>query len=217
MACYAVRFRKPICGSHTTLTTRRLRDHPGESSEADDVTTIRIYGPIGAGWFYQGHTLASLQASLNAADGQDVTLRIHSPGGSAFEGLAMHTALRDYEGQVTARVDGIAASAALILMLGADEVTAPPTATLMAHEAWMLTIGNEHGLRDDLALLEGLDTQQIEMLARKTGETQGYWSDYLRNHDRWFTAREALDAGLVDAIDEPAGKSGKSDDDKGSR
>ena len=193
-----------LCGA-TPAPAAFDDDEPGEGSDSDsgDPTTIRVYGPIGEGWFYRGHTLATLQAALDRAGGQDVTIRVHSPGGSAFEGMAMHTALVDYPGNVTARVDGIAASAALILILGADVVTAPPTATLMAHEAWMLTIGNQHGLRDDLALLEGLDTQQFEMLARKTGESQGYWSDHLRNHDRFYTAREAADAGIVDRIDEP--------------
>lgn len=205
-----------LCGAVPAPYAGRIAEDIDDEGEAegggggaDDPTTIRIYGPIGDGFFWRGHTLETLQASLDAAGGQDVTLRIHSPGGSAFEGMAMHTALRDYEGHVTARVDGVAASAALILMLGADEATAPPTATLMAHEAWLLTIGNEHGLRDDLALLEGLDSQQVEMLARKTGETQAYWQGHLANHDRWYTAREAAEAGLLDAIDEPAGEPAK--------
>ena len=171
-----------------------------QAQAEDDSTVIPLYGLIDDGW---GTGLAMIQRALAAAGGSDVTLRVHSGGGNAFTGLAIHTALSEYEGRVTARVDGIAASAAAVAIMGADEIRMPPTASLMVHESWVFAMGGRAQLEDAMRMLNGIDEQMSEVLGRRTGETAAAWRDRVAGHDLWYTAREAVDAGLADAIDEP--------------
>ena len=190
-----------MTGSPAPSPTQALAYGEGAQVQAEaDSTVIPLYGLIDDGW---GTGLATIQRALAAAGGRDVTLRVHSGGGNAFTGLAIYTALAEYEGRVTARIDGIAASAAAVAVMGADEIRMPPTATMMVHEAWVFAIGGRAQLEDAMRMLDGIDEQMAEVLGRRTGETAAAWRDRVAGHDLWYTAREAVDAGLADAIDEP--------------
>ena len=94
---------------------------------------IKLYGPIG-GMF---GTSAEEFLDQIPEGGGDITLRIHSPGGSVGDGLAMHNALRDYsEGKVIAVIDGYAASSASFVMLAADEVRVHESSLVFLHKPW---------------------------------------------------------------------------------
>ena len=167
---------------------------------AAETVVIPLYGLIDDGW---GTGLATIQRALTEANGRDVLVRVHSGGGNAFTGNAIYTALSEYEGRVTARVDGIAASAAAVAIMGADEIRMPPASTMMLHEAWVFAMGGRRHLMDAVRMLDGIDEQFAELVARRTGETTAAWRERLDGHDMWYTAREAVDAGLADVIDEP--------------
>lgn len=169
-------------------------------ADGDSPVVIPLYGLIDDGW---GIGLATIQRALTEANGRDVLVRVHSGGGNAFTGNAIYTALSEYTGRVTARIDGIAASAAAVAIMGADEIRMPPAASMMLHEAWVFAIGGRRQLLDAVRMLDGIDEQFAELVARRTNETSAAWRERLDGHDLWYSAREAVDAGLADAIDEP--------------
>ncbi len=79
---------------------------------------VYLYGTIGS-WFYDGNTSSWLLGQLRDCGGEDVTLHINSDGGDVFEAVAMQAAIRAHPGRVTAVVEGLAASAATVVMAAA--------------------------------------------------------------------------------------------------
>lgn len=157
---------------------------------------ILMYGTVG--WEI---TAAETIAKLADMTG-DVTVRINSYGGDSFEGVAVKNALRAHAGHVTAVVDGVAASAAsVIAVCGADRVVMRPGAELMIHDAWTFTDGNAADLTKVAADLERTSQAMAEMYAEKAGGDAERWRDMMRA-ETWFSAQEAVDAGLADAVED---------------
>jgi ATP-dependent Clp protease protease subunit len=117
----------------------------------------------------------SLQAFAKAIAGMtgDVHLRINSPGGDVFAGIAMAQLIREYKGgQVIAHVDGYAASAASLLALAAQQNASwRRQSMLMIHSAWTIAIGNSEELLETAALLDKIDGQLAEGYAAKGNKT----------------------------------------------
>lgn len=157
---------------------------------------ILMYGTVG--WEI---TAAETIAKLADMTG-DVTVRINSYGGDSFEGVAVKNALRAHAGHVTAVVDGVAASAAsVIAVCGADRVVMRPGAELMIHDAWTFADGNAADLTKVAADLERTSQAMAEMYAEKAGGGAERWRDMMRA-ETWFSAQEAVDAGLADAVED---------------
>lgn len=157
---------------------------------------ILMYGTVG--WEI---TAAETIAKLADMRG-DVTVRVNSYGGDSFEGVAVKNALRAHDGQVTVVVDGVAASAAsVIAVCGADRVVMRPGAELMIHDAWTFTDGNAADLTKVAADLERTSQGMAELYAEKAGGDAERWRDMMRA-ETWFSAQEAVDAGLADAVED---------------
>jgi len=127
-----------------------------------------------------------------------VTLRINSPGGSVFGAQAMVTAMRAHPHPITAQIDSLAASAASVIASEAARVEMAPGAMLMIHRAWGMALGNEADMRDTADLLAKIDGTIAESYARRSGGDATAFLD-LMAAETWFTAQEAIAAGLADA------------------
>lgn len=136
---------------------------------------------------------------LRAIDAKTIHLRINSPGGSVFAGRAMEQALRDHPARVIAHIDGLAASAASFVAMGADEVIMAKGALMMVHKAWTLAFGNATDLLDTAALLEKIDSTLVQTYADRSGADPATVADWLAA-ETWFTADEAVAAGLADSV-----------------
>ena len=138
----------------------------------------------------------------------DVLVRINSYGGDIYEGLAIMNALRSHDGEVTARVEGVAASAASIVAIGgADRVEMTTGAELMVHLPWVDAPGNPDELRKTADDLDRTARSLADLYAEKAGGEPDVWLDMMRA-ETWFSAQEAVDAGVADAVvDVRAGKS----------
>lgn len=160
----------------------------------DAPAEILFYDEVGA-W---GITAKSFVKALADVGAGPVTLRINSPGGDVFDGMAIHNAIKS-RGNVVAVVDGLAASAASYIMLAADTVQIQETAMVMVHRAWGMTVGNGPAHLDAAALLEKVDGQLADMYAAKTGKPS---DDMLAIMDAetWLTSSEAVAQGLVDEV-----------------
>lgn len=77
-------------------------------------------------------------------NGADVTVNINSPGGDMFEGLAIYNLLREYQGKVTVKVLGIAASAASVIAMAGDDIQIGRGAFLMIHNCWVVAMGTSN-------------------------------------------------------------------------
>lgn len=178
------------------------RGNAKKGSIRADGNTIWLYDFIvssedDAYWY--GGVSAEGFAKLLAEMSGPVTVRVNSPGGDVFGGRAMAQAIRGYEGEVTVQIDGYAASAASTVAVAGDKVVAAPDAMVMIHRAWTLTIGNLKDHLDTAALLEKIDVTIAERFAVKSGEGDVDWLD-LMDKETWFTASEAISAGLIDEV-----------------
>lgn len=148
-------------------------------------------------WF--GISAAMIVEALIAADGRDVLVHLNSPGGMVTEGLAIHSTFKQYAGNVTMRVEGIAASAASFVMLAADQVLIEPNAMVMIHDAWDLTIGPASEHRKTADLLDKVSDNIASMYAGKSGIDQAEWRTAMLE-ETWYVGQEAVEAGLADAL-----------------
>lgn len=183
-----------------------------DSTEA----TLYLYGPIDSWGGYWGISAAEVAAALAAlpANTTDLTLRINSPGGEVFEAVAIMNLLRDHNARITARVDGMAASAASFLATSADELIMGGNTELMIHDAWGIAIGNESDMMAYAELLGRTSDNIASVYDAKAGGGAQAWRDYMKA-ETWFTAEEAVAAGLADSVntgaaeetaDEPAAR-----------
>lgn len=137
-------------------------------------------------------------AAINAMTGP-VTIKINSPGGSVFGAQAMVAAMRAYPDQITAQVDSLAASAASVIAAEAATCTMAPGSMLMIHKAWGVSVGNEAEMRQTADLLAKIDGQLADSYARRSGGEPVAFLD-LMAAETWFTAQEAVNAGLADSV-----------------
>lgn len=162
----------------------------------DDEATIYVYDVIDD---YYGVSAEQFVKDLNEIDAKTVNIRINSPGGDVFGARAMQTAMMQSEKTIVAHVDGVAASAATFLAMGADEIRMTDGAFFMIHNAWTLAIGNAQEMRELADFLDKVDGSIANDYAKKTGENLEDVKA-LMSAETWFTAAEAKDIGLVDEI-----------------
>jgi ATP-dependent protease ClpP protease subunit len=134
-----------------------------------------------------------------------ITLRINSPGGDVFAARAIQAAIEAHDGEVTAQVDGYAASAASLIAVAADKCIMASGAFMMIHKAWTITLGNSDDLMESASLLEKIDGSLAETYAAKAGGEAAAYAELMRA-ETWFTAQEAIDAGLADEVTAKAPK-----------
>jgi ATP-dependent protease ClpP protease subunit len=164
---------------------------------------IYIYDVIDPWGGYWGISAAEVAQALAGVSGA-VTVHLNSPGGDVWEANAIHSTLRQHAGAITMRVDGIAASAASMIMTAGNRVEVAPTAEIMIHDPWTIAIGNAGELIQDAARLERTAQQAASLYAALAGPEHGdadAWRDRMRPLDSWYIgAEEILAAGLAHAV-----------------
>jgi ATP-dependent protease ClpP protease subunit len=162
--------------------------------------TIYIYdvivGSDAEAEFWGGVSPEAFARTLSGLSG-DVTLRINSPGGDVFAARAMVAAMSGHAGQITAHVDGYAASAASLIAVSAGRTVMADGSFLMIHKAWTLAMGNADDLVSTAALLEKVDATIAETYAAKAGTDAAGFAQMMAD-ETWFTADEAVSVGLAD-------------------
>ncbi|RWN51398.1 MAG: Clp protease ClpP [Mesorhizobium sp.] len=160
----------------------------------DGSTSIDLYDEIG----YWGVNAKSFRARLKDATG-DITLRINSPGGDVFDGIAIYNDLLAYDGKVKVEITGIAASIASIIAMAGDEITIADNAMFMIHNAWTIGVGNRHDFADVAATLTKIDDALARTYAART--TTGIRSiKTMMDNETWLNAKDAMDAGFATAV-----------------
>lgn len=168
---------------------------------AADEPELFLYDEIG-GW---GTLAEDFIAELEAITAPKLRVRVSSPGGSVFEGVALANALRAHPAEVTVQVDGIAASIASVIAMAGDRVVMQPQAMLMLHEASGLCMGNAQDMQDMAALLDKISGNIADAYSEKAGGTRDDWRQVMQK-ETWYTAEEAVEAGLADEMMAPRKK-----------
>lgn len=156
---------------------------------------VVIYDEIG----YWGVTAEDFMAELCGLDVGEITLRVNSPGGEIFDGIAIHNLLRSHRAHVTTHVDSLAASIASVIALAGDRVVMQPHSQMMIHDGSGLVIGNAADMRDMAELLDRQSNNIAEVYAERAGGTVAEWRERMLA-ETWYTAQEAVEAGLADEV-----------------
>lgn len=177
-----------------------------EHDEDKGVTEMTIYGIIGDSWFRESTSATQIDEALKDASGNDLVIRINSPGGDAFEGVAIYNRLmhykKEHDAKISSYVDGYACSAASLLPLAADESIMGLGAMMMIHEASTIEWGSKKEFRKTLELLEKLETGIIDIYATKGKKTREELQAMV-DDETWFTAQEAVDIGFATEVAQP--------------
>lgn len=171
----------------------------GIRAAVSDDNTISIFDVIGQDYWGEGVTVKRISGALRAMDGADVTVNINSPGGDMFEGLAIYNLLREYQGKVTVRVLGIAASAASIIAMAGDEIQIGRGAFLMIHNSWVYAKGNRHDLAELALSLEPFDTAMADIYVARSGLEMNVVQK-LMDAESYIGGSDAVDKGFADSL-----------------
>ena len=159
---------------------------------------LRIEGEIvSSAWWDDETAPRDFRAQLDAHPGP-VTVWINSPGGDVFAASAIYTALREHGG-ITIKIDGLAASGASLIAMAGEKILMAPTALMMIHEPWTITIGSE---ADMMRAQEQLIEIREGMASAYQQRTRRPRADILElmRVETWMGAQKAVDNGFADGI-----------------
>ena len=160
-----------------------------------DTAEVTIYGSIGKWRDVEG----DLAEEIRGIDASHIDLRINSGGGDYFDSVAIYGALVEHRADVTAYVDGLAASGASLILQAADVRKAAKPSQVMIHDAWGLTMGNAQDHTEAAEVLDAISDSYAGVLADRAGGTTESWRELLRA-EKWYSAAAAKAAGLIDEV-----------------
>lgn len=166
------------------------------------MTQIQIKGPIvsdGDRWFYDWLDMPATAPKdiILPQDNSDVEVIINSGGGDVYAGSEIYTALKSYQGNLTVKIVGIAASAASVIAMAGDTVEISPTAQIMIHNVSTTVSGDHKQMLHEAGVLENYNTSIANAYVNKTGLEMTELLD-LMGKETWFTAQQAVDKGFAD-------------------
>jgi ATP-dependent Clp endopeptidase proteolytic subunit ClpP len=184
------------------LSARQPADgHKGQgwysiTNKSEAETEVFIYDEIGR-W---GVTAGDFVNELRDIKADTITLRINSPGGDVFDGIAIYNACKRHRATINVFIDGIAASAASFIAMAGDTVTMMPHTQMMIHEAHGLVIGPADDMRKMADILDKSSENIASIYAERAGGEVAEWRERMRD-ETWLSAEEAVELGLADGIE----------------
>lgn len=167
----------------------------GESKER----VLELYGTIAeTSWFDDDVTPQMFREELFADTGP-VTVWLNSPGGDCVAASQIYTMLMDYQGDVTVKIDGIAASAASVIAMAGTTVLMAPTALMMIHNPMTMAYGNHEDMAKAIEMLDEVKESIINAYELKTSMSRAKLS-HLMDSETWMNANKAIELGFADDI-----------------
>jgi len=165
----------------------------------DGTRILTIDGVIAEeSWFEDDVTPKLFREQLNAGTG-DIVIFINSPGGDCVAASQIYTMLIEYKGNVTVKIDGIAASAASVIAMAGTEVLMAPTSLLMLHNPLTVAIGDSEEMQKAIAMLDEVKESIINAYALKTGLSRLKISNFM-DAETWLNAQKAIELGFADSM-----------------
>ena len=135
---------------------------------------------------------------MNSGTG-DITVWINSPGGDCVAAAQIYNMLMDYKGNVTVKIDGIAASAASVIAMAGTEVLMSPVSTMMIHNPATVAMGDHNDMQKAIEMLNEVKESIINAYEIKTGLSRAKLS-HLMDSETWMNANKAVELGFADGI-----------------
>jgi ATP-dependent protease ClpP protease subunit len=163
---------------------------------------IIIYSDIGPDFFGEGITDAWVKDKLDEMkDAEEITVRINSVGGDVFHGFAIHNLLKEHPAKITVKVDGLAASAASVIVMAGDSINMADNAMMMIHNPWTIAIGDSAEMAKTAERLDKVKSSIVKTYENRTG-LSGEEISNMMDEETWLTTAEAIDRGFADKQDE---------------
>lgn len=171
---------------------------------SDDEAELMLYGEIASeeSWWSDVITPKQFIKDLKAlGEKSNITVRVNSGGGDVFAANAIYTQLKDNSAKITVKIDGIAASAATIIAMAADDIQIPANGMMMIHDPMFGLCGyyNSEEMSKLIDTLESVKNTIIATYSAKTGKTKDELSDLMKE-ETWMTGQEAIDEGFADTL-----------------
>jgi ATP-dependent Clp endopeptidase proteolytic subunit ClpP len=164
-------------------------------NKAGETADIYIFDEIGT----YGVTAQDFISEIKGLKDMPINLRINSLGGDVFDGMAMYNVIKRREAKTTVYIEGIAASIATIIALGADEVIMAENSLFMIHNAWGGTSGEAKDMRKTAETLDKITSELTDIYVKKTGLSYDTLAEMM-DEESWLNAQEAFDLGFIDTI-----------------
>lgn len=173
--------------------------HDEEKKES----TLTIYGIIGDSWWDDSTSAADVDMALKEAGSNDLVIHLNSPGGDAFDGIAIYNRLVNHKknnnAKVTIHVDGWACSAASVIAMAADDLIMGLGAMLMIHEASTIVWGTKKDFRKEADLLENLEDGIIDIYMTKANVSREEIKAMVDN-ETWFSGNATVEIGFATVV-----------------
>lgn len=164
-----------------------------------EVRTLFLNGTIAEdSWFDDYVTPRLFKDELNSGTG-DITVWINSPGGDCFAAAQIYNMLKEYDGTVTIKIDGIAASAASVIAMAGDKVYMSPVSMLMIHNPATLAFGDHKEFEKAIDMLNEVKDSIINAYELKTGMSRTKLA-HLMDEETWMDANKAIELGFADEM-----------------
>lgn len=164
-----------------------------------EVRVLELYGTIAEeSWFDDDVTPAMFREELFAGD-RDIVIWINSPGGDCIAASQIYSMLMDYKGNVTVKIDGVAASAASVIAMAGTQVLMAPTALMMIHNPMTLAFGDHTDMQKAIEMLDEVKESIINAYEIKTNLSRAKLS-HLMDSETWMNANKAVELGFADDI-----------------
>ena len=161
--------------------------------------TLHLNGTIAEeSWFDDDVTPQLFKEELMSGSG-DIIVWINSPGGDCVAAAQIYNMLTDYPGNVTVKIDGIAASAASVIAMAGTTVLMSPVSMMMIHNPMTIAFGDTAEMQKAIEMLGSVKDSIINAYEIKTGLSRAKLS-HLMDAETWMDATKAVELGFADEI-----------------
>ena len=170
-----------------------------DEAEGTEERVLEINGEIASeSWFDDDVTPKLFKDELLSGNGP-ITIWLNSPGGDCIAASQIYSMLMDYTGDVTIKIDGIAASAASVIAMAGTKVLMAPTALMMIHNPMTMAWGDKSEMTKAIEMLDEVKESIVNAYEIKTGMSRAKIS-HLMDSETWMNANKAIELGFADDI-----------------
>lgn len=160
-----------------------------------------LSGFIGrSSWWYEAISADTIRSALKEVSASTIRIKLNSGGGDADQGIEIYNFLKDLDKKVIVEVTSLAASAASIIAMGADEIIMRTGSRMMIHEASTYAMGTKQDIQKTLNALETYDESIVSIYQQRTGKSKEDITKLLEA-ETWFTAEKAVKEGFADRVE----------------
>lgn len=164
---------------------------------AADSADVFIYGDIGGWW--DGIQPEDVAREIAELDVSTLNVKVNSPGGIVFDGIAIYNAFASHKAHVVMHVEGIAASIASVIICAGDEIRIGESANIMIHKPWSFMVGDAEAMRHEAEVLDGLEQGIVDIYRARTGNDDDSLKAWMAA-ETWFRGQQAVDDGFAESV-----------------